>query len=65
MGGIHHELAYEALGVPAEDFESMAGLAIGYPGEREVLPADLLEKERPSARKRRREFAFQGRYTQR
>jgi len=38
MGGIHHELTYQALGVPAEDFESMAGIAIGYPGERDTLP---------------------------
>jgi len=63
MGGIHHELSYEALGVPAEDFESMAGIAIGYPGERDVLPADLQEKEQPNLRKSVREFAFEGRYT--
>ncbi len=63
MGGIHHELTYQALGVPAEDFESMAGIAIGYPGEREELPPDLLEKEQPNARKSTREFAFEGRYT--
>jgi nitroreductase len=65
MGGIHHELTYQALGVPAEDFESMAGIAIGYPGERDTLPPDLLEKEQPNARKSAREFAFEGRYTPR
>jgi nitroreductase len=65
MGGIHHELTYEALGVPAEDFESIAGIAVGYPGERAELPADLLEKEQPNARKSAREFAFEGRYTPR
>jgi hypothetical protein len=27
------------------------------------LPADLLEKERPTARKAAREFVFEGRYT--
>ncbi len=62
MGGIHHELTYEALGVPVEDFESIAGIAIGYPGERDALPPDLLEKEQPNARKSAREFAFEGRY---
>ena len=42
----------------------MAGIAIGYSGERDVLPADLQEKEQPNLRKSVREFAFQGRYTQ-
>src|SRR6187402_3463460 len=62
MGGIHHDRVYEALGVPVEDFESLVGIAIGHPGERNALPADLHEKEVPNARKRTREFAFEGRY---
>jgi len=62
MGGIHHDRVYEALGVPAEDFESMIAIAIGYPGPRETLPEDLHEKEQPNARKRSSEFAFEGRY---
>ncbi len=62
MGGIHHDRVHEALGVPAEDFESMIGIAIGYPGERDELPSDLHEKELPNTRKSVREFAFEGRY---
>jgi nitroreductase len=62
MGGIHHDLVYEALGVPEAEFESIAGIAIGYPGEREQLPSDLHEKEQPNLRKSAREFAFEGRY---
>lgn len=63
MGGIHHARVFEALGVPEEDFESIVGVAIGYPAERETLPADLHEKEQPNARKSVREFAFEGRYS--
>jgi nitroreductase len=65
MGGIHHENTYELFGVPREDFESMAGVAIGYPGERDALPADLHAKEQPNARKSVRTFAFEGRYAPR
>ena len=63
MGGIHHDRVYEALGVPPEDFESVIGIAIGYPGPREGLPNDLHEKEQPNARKSSSEFAFEGRYS--
>jgi nitroreductase len=63
MGGIHHDRVHAALGVPVEDFESMIGIAIGYPGTREVLPNDLHEKEQPNTRKRSAEFAFEGRYS--
>jgi nitroreductase len=62
LGGIHHEQVYEALGVPAEEFESIAGVAIGYPDSREVLPEALREKETPTSRKSRKEFVFEGRY---
>jgi nitroreductase len=62
MGGIHHAKTHSVLGVPEEDFESIAGIAIGYPGERESLPSDLHAKEQPNSRKSTREFAFEGRY---
>ncbi|HEY6882076.1 MAG TPA: nitroreductase family protein [Polyangiales bacterium] len=62
MGGIHHEQTYAAFGVPEAEFESMAAIAIGYPGTRESLPPELHEKELPNARKSVREFAFEGRY---
>jgi nitroreductase len=62
MGGIHHERVYEALGVPEDQFESIAGIAIGYPDAREVLPEALREKETPTSRKGRGAFVFEGRY---
>lgn len=62
MGGIHHEQTYEALGVPAAEFESMVAVAVGYPGERESLPAEFHDREQPNARRSREEFAFEGRY---
>jgi nitroreductase len=62
MGGIHHAKTYELLGVPEQDFESMAGIAIGYPAERTTLPEDLHDKEQPNTRKSTREFVFEGRF---
>ena len=62
MGGINHEAAYEVFGVPRELYESMAGVAIGYPGAREDLPADVAEREIPSPRKSAGTFAFKGLY---
>src|SRR4051812_31337896 len=63
MGGIHHDRVHEALGVPSDDFESMIGIAIGYPDSHQVLPADLHEKEQPNGRKATSEFAFEGRFS--
>jgi nitroreductase len=65
MGGIHHEKTYEVLGVPEAEFESMAGIAIGYPADRSTLPGDLHDKEQPNTRKSTREFVFEGQYRSR
>jgi nitroreductase len=62
MGGIHHHLTYGTFGVPADEFESMAAIAVGYPDTREVLPEELHAREQPSARKSVREFVFEGTY---
>jgi len=62
MGGIHHEQTYEALGVPQDQFDSVAGIAIGYPADRSSLPSDLHDKEQPNTRKSTREFVFEGQY---
>ena len=35
-------------------------IAIGYQGDPEALPADLLERERPSDRRPLKEFVFEG-----
>ena len=65
MGGIHRDKTYGVLDVPQSDYESIAAIAIGYPGERESLPSDLHEREQPNARKSTREFVFEGRYAAR
>jgi nitroreductase len=62
MGGIHHDKTYEVLGVPQDEFESIAGIAIGHPADRSELPSDLHEKEQPNTRKSTREFVFEGSY---
>jgi nitroreductase len=62
IGGIHHEAAHEILSVPAADFESIVGIAIGYPGLLAELPPDLAATEGISERKAQSEFAFNGRY---
>jgi nitroreductase len=63
MGGILHDQTYAALGVPEEEFQSIAAIAVGYPGAASELPADLAAKEAPNARKSQRQFAFAGRYS--
>ena len=65
MGGILHELTYEAFDVPPDEFESQAAIAVGFPTSASELPADLAAKEAPTGRKLQREFAFAGRYVQR
>lgn len=62
MGGVLHERTHEVFGVPVEDFESVAAIAVGYPGDAADLPADLAEKNVPSTRKPVEAFAFKGRY---
>jgi nitroreductase len=62
MGGINHDAAYEAFGVPRDLYESMAGVAVGYPGAREDLPLEVAEREIPSTRKSASTFAFKGSY---
>jgi nitroreductase len=62
MGGIFHEQTYAALGVPENEFESMAAIAIGYPGDPGELPPELATKEQPTLRRRQHEFVFNGRY---
>lgn len=61
MAGFDHDSAKLELGVP-DDFDVEAMVAIGKPGEIEVLSQKLREKEFPSDRKKVEEFAFEGKY---
>jgi nitroreductase len=63
MGGIHYDRVYEALGVPADRFDAICGIAIGYPGDPATLPADLRLREAPSDRRAQGAFAHQGRFS--
>ena len=62
MGGIDHEAAHQVLGVPRQLYESMAAIAVGYPGAAADLPPEVAEREVPSARRSVRTFAFKGAY---
>jgi len=58
MAGIHREATYEALGVPEDEYEVMAALAVGHRDHPRLLPADLRQRECPSSRRQVAEFVF-------
>ncbi len=58
MAGILSETILESFSVPS-GFEPVTGLAIGYPGDPQILPSDIRERERaPRSRKQLEEFVF-------
>ncbi|WP_078433193.1 nitroreductase family protein [Metabacillus halosaccharovorans] len=59
MGGFEKEKAREVLNVP-DDIEIHAVIAIGYQGEKEILPENLQEREQPSDRRPLKELLFEG-----
>jgi nitroreductase len=61
MGGFDDERSYEALGVPRDDYQAMAAIAIGRRGPAGDLPEDLAARETPSPRKPLSEVAREGR----
>jgi len=64
MGGIFPDKAREIFGVP-EDYEVAAGLALGYPGDPNLLPDTNTLRERelqPRQRKHVSEFVFSGQW---
>lgn len=63
MGGIDHQAAHDVLDVPRDQFESMAAIAVGYPGAPDDLPADIAAREIPSQRRSTSTFVFRGRYS--
>ena len=60
MAGFHPEKVRELYGVPKE-FEPVAAIALGYPGDPESLPERLKKRElAPRERKSLTEFVFTG-----
>ncbi|HRN78432.1 MAG TPA: nitroreductase family protein [Candidatus Dependentiae bacterium] len=59
MEGFSYERAKRRLNIP-DGYTVEAMAAIGKPGNKEELPADLQEKEKPSMRKNITEFVFEG-----
>jgi len=60
MGGFHEDRVYEELGVPEDQYRSMAAIAIGYKDTPDILPEKLQEMEHPNDRKPLVEIAFEG-----
>jgi len=61
MGGIHEDQCHGALGVSEDDYEAMAGFAVGHQGATADLPESLQEREAPSDRRPLQEVAYEGR----
>jgi nitroreductase len=60
MAGFHAEKARDTFGIPA-DWEPVAAMAIGYPGNPDSLPQQLRERElAPRTRKPLKEFVMTG-----
>jgi len=57
MAGFSREKAYEILNVPAEEYDVMAAIAVGYRAEPNNLPEPVAAAEKPSNRKEREEVA--------
>ena len=62
MAGFSREKVRETYEVP-ENFEPLVAVALGYPGEPDLLPPDLKERETaPRERRKIAEFAFKERW---
>ncbi len=51
MGGIQIDDIHEKLDLPREEFDVIAGIAVGHHGDMSHLAEDLQEREKPSGRK--------------
>ena len=60
MAGFSREKAYGLLGVPEEDYEAMAAIAVGRYGDRDALPDEIKENEQPNTRKPLSQVAVKG-----
>lgn len=61
MEGFDYDKARSVLSIP-DNYTVEAMIAIGYPGNKEELPADLQAREQPSNRKPLDEIVFQGHF---
>jgi len=62
MGGILPDKAREVYAVP-EGFEVITGAAIGHPGDADLLPEQLRERDKaPRVRKALASFVFSGKW---
>lgn len=63
MGGFYMDKALERLQIPAEEYEPVAMIAIGYPGSPEALPEALRAREMaPRTRQPLQEMVFSDRW---
>ena len=62
MAGFDWEGIHDILGVPEEEFDAEAMVAIGEHADPETLPADLAEREQPSGRKPLEDIVFEGKF---
>ncbi|MDB5036993.1 MAG: nitroreductase [Bacteriovoracaceae bacterium] len=62
MEGFDYIQAYDELSIPRDQYVVEAMAAIGKPGNIEILPTKLKEKEHPNTRKPIEEFVFEGRF---
>ena len=62
MAGFSRQKAHENLGVPAEDYDIMAAVAVGRRGAAELLPPEVAARELLSERKPLQEVAREGRF---
>lgn len=64
MGGFDPDKARATIGIPA-GYQPLAVIALGYPGNPDMLPDELREREKaPRSRKPLKEFAFEGQWEQ-
>lgn len=60
MAGFDWDSAHDAVGVPEDEFDVEAMVAVGQQADPETLPEDLQEREQPSGRKDREDIVFRG-----
>ncbi|MFC4618483.1 nitroreductase family protein [Camelliibacillus cellulosilyticus] len=63
MAGYNPDAARELLNIP-DEYDILALVAIGYQGEKEVLPEAFQEREKPSDRKPLKDIIFEGQFGQ-